>query len=518
MKENLKYKIYSLLVGMAIGILFFINYYNSSFLYNSDFALYTVYGKDIFNGNVLLSGWYGSTNTFYFLALIYGFFGLIFGYKLELICIVSTFFLIVAATFITYIMLRYTNDKKERFFKVIVLAVLLLSSRYFVGPLKICAGAHFDCALISSVCFYILAEELKEEKFSYKKLLLVAMCLIMAIYSDSLTLFFAVVPFILLILYNMIRKKGQLELKKGIFALSYIISIFVLEKIIAKVIGIMGGIISPWTTNGISFISSEEIFERLEFFIESAFYLFGGNIFGTNINITKIEIFLIVFILFFLIVALLFGRKKLQNDLFSQFNVITILVVAAVLIFTDYVEMGEGAEYTSRLLTFFYFSFLMLFAKIDLECTFTKFNYSKFLRIIIILVCAVVICTQIKQINLQEKEETTYDKIVIALEENNLRKGFGIFWNTHVITVASEFYSEVVPITGVGGISRLLWNSQDPSDWEYANFIIFDDSNYAGVSKEAIVGQIGVPDKIVDVDDTHIYIWEKNILPYINGI
>lgn len=71
------------LMGIFIlGICFYYVFLGNFDSINSDSAYYAIAGKDIMDGNVLLRGWYGATNTFYFLSLVYGIFGKILGFNI----------------------------------------------------------------------------------------------------------------------------------------------------------------------------------------------------------------------------------------------------------------------------------------------------------------------------------------------------------------------------------------------------------------------------------------------------
>lgn len=77
MQIKFRIRLFFLYLFLLSGIVIYIGFRGMTV--TSDYAYYVQAGQDIFSGNVFLRNWYGSTNNFYLLCLIYGFAGFLRG-------------------------------------------------------------------------------------------------------------------------------------------------------------------------------------------------------------------------------------------------------------------------------------------------------------------------------------------------------------------------------------------------------------------------------------------------------
>lgn len=524
-----KKKRIDILLLLSVFVVSYVIYYigidNTLEAYDSDVAYYAIAGKDIMLGNILLKGWYGSTNTFYFLSLIYGIVGKILGYRIELIYIVSALVWAVMVTIVSYFTMSLSNGKNQ-YVKLFMALAILYSSCYLYHGSKIWGGVHLDAMLLGFVYIWHMHRVFDENYKSKIWMSVSALFLFLAIFSDKLVLYFLVFPVILVIIGKLVFEKNSKDRKIEYFKFLVITSfVVVLERVFSKCLEIYGGIQVVWDSNTISFVEQGHIFDRIRYFIAEILYTFGMDFLGKTISIENYG--MVVKLLFFMIIIVAFciNIKQILKSTFNQILFTVLLTISAILIFTSYVLLDDLVSYTSRLMYGFLISAILLIVQVDFLSIENKFSYNineKFVKIIIMIGAIIVLAISISSITFVRKsdEDNTYQKVVKILEEKNLNQGYGTFWLSNVITLASDCKVYVNPVCNSRDLSKFNWLSFDTARWEYANFVLVNEdtgNNWDNITRDTIVESVGEPDEEVRIDDVILMIWNKNIMPYIDG-
>lgn len=512
----------------AIGFfLYYINCVNYMDFYNSDHTYYALAGKDIMSGNIFLKDWYGSTNTFYFTCLLYGIFGKFLGYSEELLYVVSSF---VWASFTTlvsyYTLLIFKGEKKyQKYMRVFLIVILLFSSCYFSQTIKILAGYHLDVLLLGTVYVWFISKEINECQMNNFLITFITSCLLLlAIWTDQLITLFLVAPIIFTLFLNLVFFKHT-SIKNKIILKNLLLTIvlFVLSKVIWKVLeNTFGTIQLTWSTNNIRFITYEEFFPRIAFFIEEILYLFNCDILGKTLNIQNLILIVRLLFLFVLVFGFLISIKHILKNIFNQILCTSAVVISCVILLTNYALFTDGIPYTSRLMYYFFVPAVIVFTQIEWDkvLSYIKVKISevqiKFLGLLTLIFFSMIILVSIKPVGESVRQESTFNKVANELVSRNLKRGYGSFWLSNVITLTSQCNVEVNPISNGFNLSKFKWLSQDTGQWDSANFILVDDSNWDNMSRETVIECVGKPDEEILIDNVYILIWNKNIMPYID--
>lgn len=526
------------LMGIFIlGICFYYVFLGNFDSINSDSAYYAIAGKDIMDGNVLLRGWYGATNTFYFLSLVYGIFGKILGFNIHLIYFVSALEWGIFSAVLMGIILKYNKQSgTNRYISVILALMMCFSSNYIYQQIKILGGVHLDVLLISIPFILCLINNIECGEIRSKwKLITASICMIVAIFSDSLTIYFVVFPMIIFLVIKIVRRDEGLNKKIVFFNLCLMVGIVILEKIWYFFAKKLGAINVLWSYGEISVVSKDELFNRLAYFVEEILYIFNADIFSKTIKFNNFLYFANFILLLISIVGVIVNFKLLIKKSLNQFLLIIIIVESCIFLFSDYLSASDvmlyatsgvaytisGVEYSTRVMYFIFSAYLIMVGQIDWDRLAKKLNVCISLKKIVICILGfalVIFGLNIKNIDIGKKDISGWKKVVDVLENNNLKRGYGTFWLANITTLASECEIYVNPLCNGNDLSKFKWLSFDTNRWNYANFILIDDSKWDNVTRDTIVDSIGEPDREILVEGTTIsvLIYDKNIMPYIN--
>ena len=184
-------------------------------------------------------------------------------------------------------------------------------------------------------------------------------------------------------------------------------------------------------------------------------------------------------------------------------------------------EKMPGVSFVMRLMYLCFFSIVILFSAIDysklLEKTAIKLPIFYAFIIFSSVIMIFSFAKSVPYKNHYNKQNNTYAKIVSSLAKEGVKNGFSTFWNTAPIIEVSNHNISVVTIGGPFP-TFFKWQNKMPNKKQkenFANFIVFDDSGWGGIQSETICMSLGEPDKKIDIDGKHIYLWNRNIAPDI---
>lgn len=495
--------------------------------YHSDSAFHVIAGKDIMSGNVLLKDWYGSTQTLYTLNVLYGLLGAVFGYSFDLVLVVSAFLWACFLALIAAVILWYYQGKPMQCIMRICLVFTLCSSACFIWQrYGIFGGVHFDFVLIGFFYAWVISKEIETcNKESAILSVTASVLLFFSIWSDKLATLLVVVPILAVLAFELLFCGGDAKQKICIVKwLIFTVVLFVTAKGSVLFLQNAGMMITDTSVNGTTVPEYSELFPNMAFCLKSILYLFGCDFFGQHIGAESVLLLLRFIFLVVMFVSLLFSLKTIWR---RTFNRILLFSIAAAVLVSVFTEEGAGSagnpEWTSRLLICLFFSLVLLFSQIDWECVVAliKINVDRkgwhALGVTVMLLLLGLNLHELRNYSPLKADVPSLEVLVPVgdtLVNRGLTRGFGTYWLSSGVTLASDFQVDVRPVVGEN-LSTFQWLSKSTMDWDYANFVLLDKSGGEGVTEESVVGFIGTPTEKISVDDVTILVWDKNVLPYI---
>lgn len=519
-------------VVLTTFVLGFILYYicgkQASDWYNSDGAFHIIAGKEIMSGNILLKDWYGARNTMYVLNVLYGLLGKVFGYSFDLSLLVPAFLWACFVAFVAVVLLHYYENRLPQCIMRVCFAFVLCFSSCFIWQwYGIFGGVHFDYILIGVFYSWVISKELESCKNCTFQLATASILLFFVIWSDNLMTVLIILPVLMGLIFNLFfctnSKQRQFYTVKHLILTIFL---FVSAKGSLAFLQNRGEMITTTPVNGVVVPEYSEVFTNVAYFVKSLLYLFSCDFWGQHIGLESWHLILRFLFLIVLFAGLFVSIKKLFRRTFNRFLLCFIVMEAFIIVFTDEGSFKDnGSSWTSRLLVCMFFSLVLLFSQIDWEqaISLIKLKISdkrwKALGAAAILLLLGLNVQSLR--HLENKADVPslekLNPLASALVEQGLTQGFGTYWLSSGVTVASGFQTDVRPVMGSDLSSFQQWLTKKTDDWDYANFVIVDESEESDVIEERIIDSIGVPSKKISINDSAILVWDKNILPYING-
>lgn len=523
-KTGIKIVILSMIFIVSF-VLYYVCCKKSGIYYASDSTFHIIAGKEIMSGNILLNKWYGSRNNLYFVSLLYGIFGSAYGYSMELLWIVPAFLWASLLALVSWIILYFNSEKPcVCASRLCFVFILCYSSSYFLNQSKILTGVHFDVAVVGILYMWVISREI-ESCQNLTFLLITVSCLVFLILlSDSLAQVYIIFPVFAGLLFNLLflpeQKIKKTYLKKH---LVLCVALFIGAKIVFKLLQSSGQAIVAYSVSGVDVLDWTDLFSGIAFWIKSCIYLFGCDIFGKHIGVGSIILIFRIFALFLTLIGIGLSLKNLVGNIFNHFLLFCMVAVSLIVIFTHDGREGENPTWTSRLMYCFYFSTVLLAAQIDWNRVVSLIQFKISNKIYLGIGMAAMLFMMIFNMSILWTEDERvsesyngYVRIADVLVEKGLTRGYGTLWLTSSVTVASGYRTEVRPVAWQNLALDFWLTDTDTDGWDYANFVLVDDSMWTGVSEQSVIDCIGVPEERIQVDRTTILIWDKNIIPYIS--
>lgn len=520
-----------ILLVAAVTLISFVYYYfncvNELKWVNSDAAFYANAGWDFSSGNLLLKGWYASTNSYFLCCIIYGIAGKIFGFSAGLFYVVSALVWAVLVAVVSMILLTANvSDDSEKIpvFKLMIFMAVLYTSCYFSQGLKIFGGSHIDVALTALVFDYLVCRFVEEKRVNIIAAILMSVIFFVATGSDLTFVIFGVLPLAgVLLLWCIFSKKKVRALVAliyvlGLYGLSHYIWEFLKEKELIM--------ITPFDAAKTGFITMEQLPEKLNFYAKEFLYMLGGEKLFEGVSFLSVWFVLKLIIFALLLMLVLLNLKKIFSCVFNQVMAAAFAGISVVVIFTDYLSLTDGLEYTSRVVFMLFFAFTIIISQADLSAVKINLKKSdgvicsanKYLEKAGIVICGILVLSSLLTFKVETSENlknSTPVKVASVLNEKGLTEGYGIYELSNNVTVFSGEKAQVYPLYNDEEMQRYKWLSKNNKSREYANFVVVDEAGWAAVTVDTLKESFGEPEEIVNIDDAYILIWSDNIRPLI---
>lgn len=479
------------------------------YIYNSDYLLYVVSGRDIFGGNIALSEWYGSTNTFYGLALLYGIVGYFWGYDPMLIVVTSAILFALVSVCICYIV--WSTSKTDRLLKTLFVYALLIAGfgNYKAG---IYAGTHVDISLLTIIYFYVISRiDFKSIKWIIT-FVIVSILMLVGFISDSLLIVYTVIPIgvVIISLLLLKRHRGDIKPKMVVFI------ILLIELVLARCIMKAWNGIALTHKIPISTIESGELFARIMAAIQNLLYMFGVDVFNQIIDLSYAGMFIGGAICVYLVVLYIKQMDEIMNSDLYYYCASTVVVSVALMIFTTYNKMSEVPYSSMRMLYCAYFCILVLLSRINLG----RVKYGTIdPKMIIGVLVVFFVCHGVLGIDYGRKiiSDNKYSQTVEYFNSKGLDRVLCSYWTSYPIMVESNYRINAIPITGPNPCF-FDWNAKKTGELTPIFSLVLEEEGFNGLDYDNICRSIGEPSEHVKFENINIYTWTYDISPYIRNI
>jgi len=447
---------------------------------NSDNMSSLLIAKDLADGNISLSGWHLSTQSYLFSDIIWTALVIkVFGFSQILSHVMPAIFY----SFFSYLSFRIVYEKNKS--GILLIAPVVLIPSFFIIANAIELNIHGGIYLLSMICLYCISKESLRSPL-IKLLIASLLCGIFA-ESDKLIIFIFIIP---CFISSSIQFAVKRQNKDFIIALACCLSIMVY-----LILSLALPSFFDYNVPGIgsqSIASIHEIAGNAMLAIQGLLLYFSINFdsdsIGIIISIAKAMLLIVYVVLF--VVAMVRGFGKNAID--------TLLIFTTAVPFGAFIFSKVAIDITStRFLFFSVVSATLLIAR-NIEVKFKAYKVS-----LIIL----SICNLAWFYNKPETEEVYYSRLGDYLQSQNLLNGYGEFWKASIVTAVSKV--NIYPVDTDGSIRPRNWLSRE--DWYSGNgnFFISRDS---GEIKTAI-DQFGPPSKHLKYQSMSILVWNEMPMP-----
>ncbi len=474
-----KTKLYYYIVIFFISIVFY-SYLSSMVSANSDNMSSLLIAKDFAEGNYRLSGWFMSTQSYFFSDIVWTAMIIkLFGFYPILVHILPGIFYAICAA--CALILVYPASK----YSFYIIAPIILVPTYFTiansAQLNIHNGIYFLSSILL-VLFY-------RRGTSINWLLIIILSIICGAYADSdkLLLITFVLPVLMSSLLHRVLCKDKEMVKFIVFSL--------LTIVFYKTFGMINDVVFKYSTPGIGlqgFASIEGVYKNIGIFIDGFLLYFGINALNSYEPLNIFRLFCIaVFVILYLYASI---KKWNASFIDSILFFISIIPCAAFIFSTVAIDVNS-----TRYIYYSFFAASILIAR-SINLTRTK-HYS----IPFLLIWATL---NFFSFNANvETEESYYQRLGVFLKSHGLENGYGEFWKASIVSGFGDVH--ISPVIIQNNIMPMYWLSKD--EWYKKNsffFITRKDSE-----KDIAISQFGNPKKELNFEGMQILVWEEMVLP-----
>lgn len=452
---------------------------------NSDHASVLLQAKDLFEGNLFLTGWTLSTVSYYTTDFpFYALSIMLAGFGPYLLHVIPA--MLYAAVVVMGI---YLARPSGAFLAFAFLGVPTL----FLSTFALVPGVHIGTILYCLIAFALLEK---------KKLIAASVFLTLAVIGDPFALYVGCLPILIACGYFYIRKKEKTYLYTfGVTVLS-----IVLAKLVLKIIEAAGGFTVPGIDSP-KFLTLDKLWHNLTVTVRGVLGLFGADFFGQTIASGKTVLLLLHFAAF--LALMYFFIRSIKSFIRGKeldFISVVIMIGALLNLFSfTFSNMPGGDLATTRYITpFFLFSVILVARETKLPSLKSKYA--------IPAICLIYALTLVAPIN-YKNPYTFYDRLSQYLIDNNLKYGYAGFWESSIVTIQNNEGVKVRPVIPYAGIARYDWLSKREWYDEPGNFIVIPEKNQSFIQDAK--NTFGEPAKTLKYEDMQIMVWDKNISPLL---
>lgn len=488
----LTYVTYTLIFFLLFFLYLHIAYYTE---YNSDSASEILEANEMANGNWLLKDWVLSTVNFYFTdAIWYAALIKIFGYNHDYVYILPAFGYTIASLVLARLAYKYTHSKVS----VLIASLFFIIPSEFVGntvTLPVFHGMSIVYIIISLALFIEATQ--KNINLFYIYIPLTALLL----FSDDIAKYWLITPSIFSAIYSYKRNKTPKNKKIILLSITpiifYIILKIVMEKLgFASVPGVQANIVELSRIN-----------DNIYWFFENLFSIFNSNFFGKELSIKGAAKPLMNFAALCAMIYAIYDIAKIKEK--SHFTLL-LLFSTIIMCFSFLISGINKNEGSARYLLILSFILPLIWAK-----SFSLTSSSK-IKLVYLAVASLAFLSTIHSIKMKASPATTQEQSLSTfLEQHNLKSGYSNFWNAANTTINGKVVLRQVYLDDNKHIEAQYWLSNRKWYYDYANFIICDESLCTKNADNYLENQFGEIKEKINLGRNIIYVWDHDISSYV---
>lgn len=480
--------------------IFYLVFYTGNFTINSDTITPFIIADDFLKGNYLLKDWYASSRQFIletlFLIIPYSIFD-----SVSDVVVYYTPFLLSLLMILIYKIGRLGSKYKNSLYIPLFVGLAgIIPAGMMVKYLSIASGFHVEMYIFLVLLFYLL-DKYRENSIPYLILIFVVSFFISL---DPLSYYIFLLPLLIVVFIRIFLSTAG---KKLFIRTAVIISAFITGKIFGFLISYAGGI--RYDGYGFTFAEYEETGSAFILFIKNMIMLFNGFFFGERVSFNSVSKGIGVLILLVGCYAVFHILKNFRKQsLINQIMSISLIIYPILLMLTGIAEWYFVPVFLFMILLILRTDFLRIINK-----NYAVRNDRRLFTGIFIVIVAVVILNGYRNFPKEAgyfHQDNESSKIAELIKTNNLKKGYGEFWDSGVM-----FYytgPEVI-VAPVGSVKRYIsepyyWFSKKEWYNENRNFIIANSKNV-----EKFIKHFGEPEKkyFAEDEDRYLLIYNKNL-------
>lgn len=498
-----------LLAFIICGFLYnFYMRYAYLYSYNSDSCSQLVRVHEMLNADLLLRHWHGMVSSYLTTSFFSAFLSyIVYGFNFMALYHTGVTVFMVEVTLVMLLCCVKDDSLKYKFMKCFMVFSIIGIPAFFYGGEFIRTVTHNEAYICLLVLYFIISKEFHKEKLKYA---LFSGILFWVLVGDDIVLFLLIVPLIIVSFidwfYNLNSKKHSI-----ILCLLSVVTLLA-TKVVNKIFlyyNIFGGIYEEKKY----FLEFDNIIKNVLITIRVYLHYFNADFFGRQINDVN-TIKSLVGVLMFFICSLIFvycSINYVNLKLCDKLMVVSIIIQTAAFTFSNMASIDSG-----RYLLFCVIEMTILTGRYFfdvLKCLLLKYNHNlKIFNILILILCMVFIWS--KCFKLPDVPGTQeFDIIADVLKEKGGVNGYGEYWQSNVIKVATEGEIKVsqIQLNEEGELVKAKLSTSDRWYTDYANFVIVKDSDFFALKREKVIEVLGKPVEEVPAGSFVILIYDYDI-------
>ncbi|MBE6753434.1 MAG: hypothetical protein E7559_03650 [Ruminococcaceae bacterium] len=485
---------------------------------NSDFANLVIEGYDVLHGNFFRNEWALSGVSFTATDIpFYAIGAAVAGISSEAYVLAVTLMLVFAAFAGAFLMFDDISFCRSRIVPVCIYLGIVAFPCGFWGNI---GRAHIGSFAWAFAGLYFLNRMRKTESAPKKYVIPAIVFLALSAWGDSVALAGIIMPVVLLECYRLfidfIQKK-PIRKTAGLYSAAAAFSGAVLGMVLDKLYFVIGSADKNTFMQSKLFLPVEEYYDRATMLFECIFMVNDAGFMNTPLLSANTALYFVrsLFVVAGLVLIVYYSVRALANR--SCDFICSVLSIGYVILSLLFVITNISVDFSS----FRYLSHTPVVFAILIVRTYTVLieKYGERIRKDFVMWAAAalsVVLLTVSALPLPQwyiVKDESLDKAIDVLEAEGLTCGYSDYWNASQMTVMSLGKVKSRAVIWDGEIFRIhYWICR--SDWysEPAHFVLVDEGmTVHGITEDTVVQAYGEPDRIIDVEDIHIYIYDEDI-------
>ena len=490
---------YVLAAVTALVLIYVYNRVSWTIPTNSDNASPVLEAYAFVHGNYLLHGWTAPPDNFYTTDyLFYEIIGLIFGFNVALMHsapAVLYSFLVIS----TILVASADRRGRDRVASALLVAAVVAFPTGIMAQMLLLGPIHVGTLLF--VVGALWASQAYKGSRRREHLVIMTALLALAVAGDPYALFSGVLPLLIVFVIEYSRDRDNTTA----ILVACAVGSVALAEVMVHVFHAFGGM--TFAPLNAAFATVQVLPSNLWLAIQSVLGLFGINFFGaTPLSEQALGGLWRLLELVLVVSGISLGIRKLrmkQDDMITRFSWIAISTVSLAFIFSNQPVDLSTARYLTPWVVFGSILVGRLYGP-----KFASMRYGfRGVGVYLLILATTYVPTLVVPV-------PPAPQVVLGkwLQAHGLRTGYAGYWDANIVTLVTSGRVRISPVVDNGThIVPFMWNSNSGWYRKFANFAVFDTSNWGNVNLSTLTQQFGQPLKVETVGQYSVAIWDRNI-------